>query len=82
LGRSFSEDVRQQNHKRNLERSIGGRNPAEKPRKGWPGEVWKVASKLLNTEYWRAAERHRSDRRRKIEVTMASERTKKPEEEE
>jgi hypothetical protein len=46
--------------------------------------VWKVANQLLDTEYWRAAERHRSDkrRRRNVEVTMTSELAKEPEEDE
>jgi hypothetical protein len=44
--------------------------------------LWKVASKLLNTEYLCAAEIHRNDRRGKMEVTMANERAKKPEENE
>ena len=82
MGRTFGKDFRQQNYKRHLEGSIGGRSPAEKARKGWTGEVWKVASKLLNAEYWCAAERHRNDRRGKMEVTMDNEQAKKPEENE
>lgn len=57
-----------------------GKSAAEKPRKGWPGEVWKDTSKLLNTENMRAAGQHRSERRRKTEETMASERAREPEE--
>jgi len=44
--------------------------------------VWKVASKLINTEYWHPAERHRCERRRNIEVTITSEGAKEPEEDE
>jgi hypothetical protein len=48
-----------------LEGSLGGRRPAGKPRNRYEDEVWKDATKLLNTKHLSAVVRHGSDWRKK-----------------